>query len=149
MKQSCKVILDIFPCVFGKSSNKNKKTYINFNIEKFNFWHNLSKTFKKSTRWALGTQMWGPKDMEHPVKLSGCQFLGWKSITAYGLFKKFQNLLFLENSKKFWLFWPIFFKFLRILGEKYNFPTFRFQNSSLSSRRYKFFETCFVASMWL
>ena len=26
-----------------------------------------------------------------PIKLSGCQFLGWKSITAYGLFKKFQN----------------------------------------------------------
>ena len=36
-------------------------------IEKFPFWHTLSKTFKKSIWWGQGTQMCGPKDMEDPV----------------------------------------------------------------------------------
>ena len=36
-------------------------------IENFPFWHTFSKIFKKSTWWALGTQMCGRKDMEDPV----------------------------------------------------------------------------------
>ena len=31
------------------------------------FGHTLSKIFKKSLWWDLGTQIYGPKDMEDPV----------------------------------------------------------------------------------